>query len=305
MRPIVLRAVTPQQPQRPLDMRSSKSTFSFSWSTEGREKQHQRPGAPSRSSLDVLSRSTKRHTDGGAILSSVDIEITQGLLNSNPAGAAHELSALPPRKASRRREHSRSHSGLHRHSRLSSQSTQSSVSPQVHHGSGPRPASGAWTTFSNRDITPASTISGLRRSSATHAFDSLAGKHGLSAMSQHPPDMLDRAGANPSGGGGSDASLLSRTHMRSWLFRKFMRKPVSARPAKPSHRRHLSRKMSVGDANGLGGDFGYSVQHKNLDDISRLGGISIFVLPTEFSPFALAIPTCLAATGNYIAHNCS
>jgi len=39
---------------------------------------------------------------------------------------------------------------------------------------------------------------------------------------------------------------------------------------------------------------------KNVRDLARLGGLSLLTLPERFSTNELVIPTCFAATGNYI-----
>jgi len=39
---------------------------------------------------------------------------------------------------------------------------------------------------------------------------------------------------------------------------------------------------------------------KNVRDLARLGGLSLLTLPERVSTNELIIPTCFAATGNYI-----
>ncbi len=77
---------------------------------------------------------------------------------------------------------------------------------------------------------------------------------------------------------------------KNWLARKILRKTA------------LSKKKSVLDISVGTVAAGLAVP-RTLDDIVRLGGISVFALPRQFSPRALMIPTCLAATGNYVANN--
>lgn len=46
-----------------------------------------------------------------------------------------------------------------------------------------------------------------------------------------------------------------------------------------------------------------SIAHKSLREIHRLGGISLLHLPPAFKASNLLIPTCLAATGNYLVEH--
>ncbi len=43
-----------------------------------------------------------------------------------------------------------------------------------------------------------------------------------------------------------------------------------------------------------------TLKDKSLEEIARLGGVSILILPLEFAAAKLAIPTCISASGTYI-----
>ena len=39
---------------------------------------------------------------------------------------------------------------------------------------------------------------------------------------------------------------------------------------------------------------------KNLEEVSRLGGLSVLTLPPDFAVDKLTLPTCLSATATYL-----
>ena len=46
-----------------------------------------------------------------------------------------------------------------------------------------------------------------------------------------------------------------------------------------------------------------SLDPKSLDQLCRLGGLSILYLPPKLTAVPLEVPTCIAATGNYLVQH--
>ncbi|KAI9715307.1 MAG: hypothetical protein M1828_000907 [Chrysothrix sp. TS-e1954] len=63
----------------------------------------------------------------------------------------------------------------------------------------------------------------------------------------------------------------------------------------------LKKKSSIGDLLGLRPR--PAIKCKSLEDIFRLGGAGLLHLPPSFTGLPLVVPTCLAATGNFLADN--
>ena len=277
-------------------MRPSKSTFSFGRSNEGFENQNPRRARP-QTSLDVLSSTTTPQTADGVTLDPVDLKITQGLL--------HPYSNLLPSTTYSRangRQSSDNHSrhSFHPQDRLSSQAGQPSTFT-LSRGTDSRVTSSTWTTISDRIVNGSSAMASRSCSGFSSEYNRLAHEYGLSGIPHDQDESSHRMGESK-----SDNSILQSLNQpsRSWLFRKFVRKTASTRNIKAISKKPINKKLSISDIRLLHSSRADRPNTKSLEDVARLGGVSIFVLPTEFSPCALVVPTCLAATGNHIAHHC-
>lgn len=85
-----------------------------------------------------------------------------------------------------------------------------------------------------------------------------------------------------------------------WLLRKILRKSSSSYNVKTKTKatKPVSKSVSVADLPKRGRvDL---LKDKSLEELARLGGVSLLMLPTEFVPAQLAVPVGLCATGAYI-----
>lgn len=271
-------------------MRSSRSAFFFGRTAQDREHgDHLHTG--SRSSFDVLLRPNKRHADGSAVLGSTDLEIAQELLHTQPP-MAPEVSRGHVRN-SESFGFSRRRSSLGRN-RISSRASQTSML------NGQRAVesaftSGTWTIISDRMVFGSSAPSSRNASSFASEYNRLAQEHGLPHISHDEMKLPDtrRSSVNPN----------SNPRPRSWLFRKLVRK-ASSRNMKGGVKRPIRKRISISEFVTSGRSRRGSIKTLSLEEIARVGGVSIFILPPAFIPGTLVIPSCLAATGTYIFHYC-
>ena len=94
-------------------------------------------------------------------------------------------------------------------------------------------------------------------------------------------------------------TINTKTHS-NWLMRKILRRSTSTYSVKVKSK-SISRKLSVSGIT----DLPKRVQRdllkgQTLEEIGRLGGLSLFTLPPEFAVDKLSIPTCISATATYI-----
>lgn len=83
-----------------------------------------------------------------------------------------------------------------------------------------------------------------------------------------------------------------------WFMRKVLRKSSSSQSVKVKEAKPVTRKLSVGKIfNGGHKDF---LKDRCLEDVARIGGVSILILPAEYAAAHLAIPTAICATAAYL-----
>lgn len=170
------------------------------------------------------------------------------------------------------------------------------------------PTSGTWTTLSNRIFTDSSTGSSSRD---LHGFvdeyNRLALKHGLPRFTDPPVPIdigmsaaiaccredLTRAAKDAH----TDIKITSKSH-DNWLMRKILRRTSSSYnvKVKSTNNKRVIRKTSDRSRKDI-------LKAKSLEEIGRLGGLSILVLPPEFAVDKLALPTCLSATATYLCQH--
>ncbi|KAI9755081.1 MAG: hypothetical protein M4579_004420 [Chaenotheca gracillima] len=162
----------------------------------------------------------------------------------------------------------------------------------------------SWSSISGRIFANSEPRSaGRDRSVLIDEYNTLAKEVGLPplppsfesaiASEQLRHEALAAAAATPSKSAAS----------KNWLARKFMRKTTTTRsPETSDSEKSVSRRVSFGDV-GLLARRRDSLKDQDLDDVARLGGLSVFVLPQEFSPCPLTVPTCISATATYLAQH--
>lgn len=84
------------------------------------------------------------------------------------------------------------------------------------------------------------------------------------------------------------------------IWRKLVRTSSSKDSDEPEHQK-LVKKNSLGNL--LGKSSKLALNCPSLDLFYCLGGMSVLNLPSSLSATYLAIPTCLAATANYLAEH--
>jgi len=96
-----------------------------------------------------------------------------------------------------------------------------------------------------------------------------------------------------------DQSGASRS-AKQWILKKLGRAP-SSKNLKDHGEHRLFRRSSI--ASLLRQRPRVTIGSHSLETLYRLGGTSILHLPPAYRAVHLAIPTCLAATANYLAEN--
>ena len=85
-------------------------------------------------------------------------------------------------------------------------------------------------------------------------------------------------------------------------MRKILRRSTSTIDIKvKTHGKAMARKASVISLSDVQ-DRGRKdlLRNKGLEEICRLGGISVFTLPSDFAVDKLALPTCISATATFL-----
>ena len=170
------------------------------------------------------------------------------------------------------------------------------------------PTSGTWTTLSNRIFTDSSTDSSPQD---LHGFvdeyNRLALKHGLPRFTDPPvPIDIGMSAAiacyredltKTANDAHTDIRITSKSH-NNWLMRKILRRTSSSYnvKVKSTNNKRVIQKTSDRSRKDI-------LKAKSLEEIGRLGGLSILVLPPEFAVDKLALPTCLSATATYLCQH--
>lgn len=96
--------------------------------------------------------------------------------------------------------------------------------------------------------------------------------------------------------------MTQKSHNHGWLARKFFRRSSSTYTLKAKTTyKPIARKKSFGGIHLLSDGAPTSIiSGKSLEEISRLGGLSILALPPDFAADRLSLPTCLSATASYL-----
>ena len=97
-----------------------------------------------------------------------------------------------------------------------------------------------------------------------------------------------------------------RVHHHGWIVRKFLRRTSSTYNIKPRGiAPEIRRKRSVYTLSGIQPRPRKDIlKDRTLEEISRLGGLSILTLPHDFAAVdKLVVPSCVSATAHYLVQH--
>lgn len=100
----------------------------------------------------------------------------------------------------------------------------------------------------------------------------------------------------------SQTKTTTKSHHAGWLARKLFRRSSSiyTLKAKTTYK-PIAKKKSFGGIPVLSEDCRKVIlKGKSLEQLGRLGGLSVLVLPSNFAVDKLTLPTCLSATATYL-----
>lgn len=100
----------------------------------------------------------------------------------------------------------------------------------------------------------------------------------------------------------SQTKTTTKTHHAGWLARKLFGRSTSTYTLKAKTTyKPISKKKSFGGIPILSEDRHKNIlKGKSLEELSRLGGLSVLTLPSDFAVDKLTLPTCLSATAMYL-----
>ena len=177
-----------------------------------------------------------------------------------------------------------------------------------------RLTSTTWSTVSHRFFSDSS--GGSRAQGASYyrdEYNELAEKYGLPRLEAtldrtllRLSRMTPRVIADVQGGledeNHSQTKTTTKTHHAGWLARKLFRRTTSTYTLKAKTTyKPISKKKSFGGISVLSEDHHKNIlKGKSLEELSRLGGLSVLILPPDFAVDKLTLPTCLSATATYL-----
>ena len=100
----------------------------------------------------------------------------------------------------------------------------------------------------------------------------------------------------------SKTKTTTKTHHPGWLARKLFRRSTSTYTLKAKTTyKPISKKKSFAGIPMLSEDSHKNIlRGKSLEELGRLGGLSILALPLGYAVDKLTLPTCLSATATYL-----
>ena len=171
-----------------------------------------------------------------------------------------------------------------------------------------------WSTVSHRFLSGSSGSSRtIGASFYRDEYNKLAEKHGLPQLeaapdgtSHRPLIMAVRLVAEIQDDIDDEKYTQKKTttkpYHQGWLSRKLFRRSSSTYTLKAKTTyKPISKKKSFGGLPSLS-EVGHknTLKGKSLEELSRLGGLSVFELPPDFAVDKLILPTCLSATATYL-----
>ena len=174
-----------------------------------------------------------------------------------------------------------------------------------------RSTSMTWSTISHRVTSESSNTSQPPRASrCLHEYNDLAERHGLhhilseSSGTNQPSCRIASIRANSFAEEESNPTqtkIIEKSH-QGWLARKIFRRTTSTYTLKAKTTyKPIAKKKSLGGIQLLSENKPTNIlSGKTLEEISRLGGLGILVLPSEYAVDKLTLPTCLSATAGHL-----
>ena len=177
-----------------------------------------------------------------------------------------------------------------------------------------RLTSTTWSTVSHRIFTDSSGSSRTMGASYYRdEYNKLAERHGLprleatlDGMFYSPLTAASHLIADIEGDlddkNHSQTKTTTKTHHPGWLARKLFRRSSSTYTLKAKTTyKPIPKKKSYGGIPVLSEDSHKNIlKGKSLEELSRLGGLGVLTLPSDFAVDKLTLPTCLSATAAYL-----
>lgn len=171
-----------------------------------------------------------------------------------------------------------------------------------------------WSTVSHRVFSDSSGSSSRTMGASYYReeYNKLAEKHGLTrlesaldGMSHSPlivaPHLIAEIQDGLDDENHSQTKTTTKSHHQGWLARKLFRRSSSTYTLKAKTTyKPISKKKSFGGIPILSENHKNILKGKSLEELSRLGGLSVFILPHDFAVDKLPLPTCLSATATYL-----
>lgn len=143
-------------------------------------------------------------------------------------------------------------------------------------------------------------------------YNKLAERHGIPRLeaapdgTSHSSLIMPHSIANIQGDlddeNHTQTKTTTKSHHPGWLARKLFRRSSSTYTLKAKTTyKPILKKKSFGGIPVLSEDsHKNTLKGKSLEELSRLGGLSVFILPPDFAVDKLPLPTCLSATATYL-----
>lgn len=174
-----------------------------------------------------------------------------------------------------------------------------------------------WTTVSHRILSDSSGSS--RKMGASFyrdEYNKLAERHRLPQLKAAPDGMSRRPLIMASSlvakvrddlddEKHSQTKTTAKSHHQGWLARKLFRRSSSTYTlkAKTTYKPISKKKSFSGIPIHLDAVHNNMLKGKSLEELSRLGGLSVFELPSDFAVDKLILPTCLSAAATYLCQH--
>ncbi|KAI9814279.1 MAG: hypothetical protein M1826_002299 [Phylliscum demangeonii] len=260
-------------PRRQPIMRAAKSMLSF---LLGREEPEPRDDRRAKASVNGPPQVPELPADPAVVPAGVPSDVLAGVPACRKA-SGFDFQPIGLRKIRSASQRSRASSGARSRGTVS------------------RVTSDTWTTVNERRCTGPSASSSRASSGYAVEYNRLASDHGLPEIRLAQPDNVASAQETMS-------MALVTVPSKSSLLRRLIGTTPSARVVRKG-KKSVGKKVSSGHLTDVNAAHAEWLQSKGLHDIARHGGLSNFILPSAYSAGLLVVPTCLAATGNYIVQN--
>ena len=177
-----------------------------------------------------------------------------------------------------------------------------------------RITSTTWSTISHRMFSDSSRSSRTMGASYYRdEYNKLAEKHRLPRLEAAPdgmandplimpPHLIAKIQDDLDDENRSQTKITTKSHRQGWLARKLFRRSSSTYTLKAKTTyKPIAKKKSFGGIPVLSDDsHKNTLKGKSLEELSRLGGLSVLMLPSDFAVDKLTLPTCLSATATYL-----